>query len=106
MIAGASFRARRGDQGAVLEITHDEAGRRIRTVSARNVPTEYEIFYHVTYRVVLDNHEVLPLTDLSLSRIINFDETAELEKEREEMLLREAMARDLAERIVRQLAAL
>ena len=92
--------------GAVLELSHEESGRRIMSVSVRNVPTEYEVYYNVTYRVLLDGNQVLAPTELALLRVISYDETTQLEKEKEEALIRDALAHDLAERIVRQLAAL
>ena len=104
--SGATLRGARGDAGGVLEVSRDETGRRIMSVSARNVPTEYEIYYNVTYRVLLDGKQVLAPTELQASRVIAYDETAQLEKEQEERIVRDALARDIAERIVRQLSAL
>lgn len=103
--AGATMRAQEAN-GPVLELVRDEPGRRVLSVSVRNVPTEYEIFYDATYRVTLDGKEVLPATGLSASRIIAYTESAQLAEEHEELIVREALARDLAERIVRRLAAL
>lgn len=104
--AGSTLRRTRGDEGAVVQLTKDETGRRIMSVSVRNVPTEYEVFYNVTYRVSVDGKQVLAPTELAMSRVVAYDETAQLEKEQEERIVREALARDIAERIVRQLSAL
>ena len=35
--------------GGLYPLTHDETAQRVLSVSARNVPTEYEVFYTVTY---------------------------------------------------------
>lgn len=104
--SGSALRAARGDTGAVVQLSHDETGRRVMSVSAQNVPTEFEVYYNVTYRVLVDGKQVLAPTQISLSRVISYLETAQLEKEQEERMIREALARDIAERIVRQLSAL
>ena len=103
--SGSTLRRTRGD-GAVLQVTRDETGRRVMSVSAQNVPTEYEVYYNITYRVSVDGKQALAPTDIALSRVISYVETAQLEKEQEERLVRDALARDIAERIVRQLSAL
>lgn len=104
--SGVTLRSGGEPGGVVLELRKDETARRIMSVSVRNVPTEYEVYYNVTYRITVDGRESLAATDLAASRVISFDETAELEKEQEEAIVREGLARDLAERIVRRLAAL
>ncbi len=103
--SGAVLRPLRGD-GAVLEIARDESGRRVMSVSVRNVPTEYEVYYNVTYRVIADGRDAVPPTELTGSRVISYAESAQLAKEQEEAIIREALARDLAERIVQRLSAL
>lgn len=103
--SGATLRPLRGE-GAVLEISRDDSGRRVMSVSVRNVPTEYEVYYNVTYRVTAEGKDVVPPTELSGSRVISYAESAQLAKEQEEAIIREALARDLAERIVQRLSAL
>jgi LPS-assembly lipoprotein len=44
--------------------------------------------------------------DISASRSYSFDETRLLAKEHEESILRQAMAHDLADRVIRQLSSL
>ena len=105
-LAGSTLTRTRDDDAAVVQLVKDETGRRIMSVSVRNVPTEYEVYYNVTYRVSGGGKQTLAPTALTLSRVIANDETAQLEKEQEERIVREALARDIAERIVRQLAAL
>lgn len=102
--SGATLRSERG-VGAVLEIVKDESGRRIISVSVRNVPTEYEVYYNVTYRVAADGKDLIPTTEITTSRVIAYSESTELAREQEELIVREALARDLAERILRRLSA-
>jgi LPS-assembly lipoprotein len=90
----------------VVRITRDRSGRRVLSVSARNTPQEYELFYEVEYSVDRAGQEVVATQPLELIRNLNFDETKVLAKDREEAILREAMARDLALLVLRRLESL
>jgi len=76
------------------------------SVSASNTPQEYEIFYTVEYSVDRGGREVLELQPLEMIRNLSFDETQLLAKDREEVIIREAMARDLAGLVTRRLESL
>ncbi len=104
--AGATLAPARDRASATLRISKDETGRRVLSVSARNTPREYEIFYTVTYSVTVDGKEVLEPQTLLLTRDYSFDEQALLAKEEEEDVLRQAMARDLVGIVMRRLASL
>jgi LPS-assembly lipoprotein len=91
---------------ATLYISRDDTGRRVLSVSARNTPTEYEVYYTVTFSVSADNKELLPAQTLTLKRDYSFDEETVLAKESEEEILRDALARDLAGIILRRLSSL
>lgn len=103
---GAQLTARREDATATLRVTRDETGRRVLSVSARNTPTEYEVYYTVTYSVSSGGQELLAPQTLMLTRDYSFDEQALLAKETEEDILRQALARDLVSIVVRRLASL
>ncbi|HEX9208355.1 MAG TPA: LPS assembly lipoprotein LptE [Steroidobacteraceae bacterium] len=90
----------------VVRIHGDRSGRRVLSVSARNTPQEYEVYYNVEYTVDRGSREIVELQPLELIRNLNFDETQVLAKDREEVLLREAMARDLAMLVMRRLESL
>jgi LPS-assembly lipoprotein len=90
----------------VVRIRGDRSGRRVLSVSARNTPQEYEVYYNVEYSVDRGGQEIVELQPLELVRNMNFDETQLLAKDREEGLLRDAMARDLALLVVRRLESL
>ena len=90
----------------VVRIERDRYGRRVLSVSARNTPQEFEVFYNVDYTVDRAGREVVERQPLELIRNISFDESQLLAKEREEAILRDAMARDLAMLVVRRLESL
>jgi len=90
----------------VLRIQKDRGGRRVLSVSARNTPQEYEIFYIIEYSVQRGGKEVLETQPLEMTRNLSFDETQLLAKDREEVIIREAMARDLAMLVTRRLESL
>ncbi len=91
---------------AVIHVRTDRMGRRVLSVSARNTPQEFEIFYDVEYSIDVGGKEVVPSQRLGLTRSISFDESQLLAKDREEEILRDAMARDLADLVLRRLASL
>lgn len=91
---------------AVVRISHDEVKEHVLSVSARNIPREYEITYRVQFSVQKGAAELLAPQEASLTRDFTFDETILLAKEREQRLLEDALARDLAGIVMRQLAAL
>lgn len=103
---GAQLTARREDATATLRITRDETGRRVLSVSARNTPTEYEVYYTVTYSVSAGSQQLLEPQTLLLTRDYSFNEQAVLAKDSEEDILRQALARDLVSIVVRRLASL
>ncbi len=91
---------------AVVRVLSERTGRRVLSVSARNTPKEYELFYTVNFAIDRAGTEVVPREELSMTRNISFDETQLLAKDREERILREALARDLADLVLRRLEAL
>lgn len=102
---GASVVESPQDASAVLRIIEDSSGQRILSVSARNVPREYEVFYLVTFSLEADGSELLAPESLLMTRSYTYDETQVLGKSAEETELRRSLARDLALRVLRRLAA-
>ena len=43
---------KRTNASAIIKILEDETGRRVLSVSARNIATEYEIFYRIVFSLV------------------------------------------------------
>jgi LPS-assembly lipoprotein len=89
-----------------IRVLRDESGQRVLSISARNTPQEYEVFYIVEYAVSGTDGELLPVQRLELTRDYTYDEAAALAKQREQAGLRAALARDLAAQVVRRVASL
>lgn len=87
----------------VIRVLRDDTGQRVLTVSPRNVPREYEVFYIVAYEVVTGGQRAFTPQTLSRTRAYTYDETQVLGKAEEEESLRRALARDLVNLIVRRL---
>jgi LPS-assembly lipoprotein len=104
--SGARLAARPEDATAVVRILKDESGQRVLTVSARNTPEEYEVFYLIEYSVNGRTEELIAPQKIELTRDYSYDETTVLAKQREQAILREALARDLAGLVIRRLASL
>lgn len=94
------------DATAVFSILSDETDQRVLSVSARNVPREFEVYYSVYYSVSSNEAELLAPQLQTATRDYTYDETRVLGKAREEDLLREAIADDLVRIVLIQLAAL
>ena len=104
--AGAELAPNAGEADAVVRITQDRTGRRVLSVSARNTPQEYQIFYSVEFSVERGTEQVVAPQPIELTRAISFSESDVLAKDREERILRDAMARDLADLVLRRLESL
>jgi LPS-assembly lipoprotein len=96
----------KGSSGAVISVHDDELTERILSVSARNIPTEYEMTYTVVFSVSSGGKTLIEKEEIAATRDISFDEAQLLAKEREQEILREALARDLVALVMRRLAAL
>jgi LPS-assembly lipoprotein len=104
--SGARVVNNKDEATAIVRIIKDESGQRVLTVSGRNTPEEYEVFYSIEYAVDTHTEELIPPQRVELTRDYSYDETAVLAKQKEQMVLREALARDLAGLVVRRLASL
>jgi LPS-assembly lipoprotein len=104
--SGVRLVADRNQASAIVKILHDDSGQRVLSVSARNTPEEYEVFYSIEYSVHSQTGELIAPQHLERTRDYSYDTTAVLAKQREQAVLREALARDLAGLVVRRLASL
>jgi LPS-assembly lipoprotein len=91
---------------AVLDIASDDTGQRVLSVSARNTPREFEVYYAVTFSLQVDGQNVIDNETLVVTRSYTYDETQVLAKAAEEDVLRRALADDLARRVVRRIESL
>jgi LPS-assembly lipoprotein len=94
------------DATAIFTIYFDDTAQRVLSVSARNVPTEYEVYYTITYRLDLGATTLLPQQTLTRTRNYTYDSTLVLGKAREEELLREAIVSDLVRIVMKQITTL
>lgn len=104
--SGALLETDRGAASAVLIVRRDETGQNVLSVSARNVPTEYEVFYTVSYEIRRGEEVLIPLQTVTLTQDYVYDVTDVLAKSLEEEHLREALAKDIAQMIIRRLSSL
>lgn len=95
-----------GSSGATITVHTDDLSEKILSVSARNIPTEYELTYKIEYSVTTTGKTLIDHEEISATRDLSFDESQLLAKEREQEILREALARDLVALVMRRLAAL
>lgn len=91
---------------AVLDINVDETGQRVLSVSSRNIPREFEVYYTVTFSLSVGAETLIRGEPLVATRAYTYDETQVLAKEAEEQILREALADDLARRVLQRIQAL
>lgn len=93
------------DSSAVFSILADDTDQRVLSVSARNVPREYEVYYTIYYSVQSADQTIMAPQTLTLTRDYTYDETLVLGKAREEELLREAIVDDLVRIVLTQLSS-
>lgn len=103
---GAEVLTAPADGAAVLAITADDTGQRVLSVSARNIPREYEVYYAVTFSLRVGAESLATNESLVVTRAYTFDETQVLAKAAEEQILRRALAEDLARRVLQRIQAL
>jgi LPS-assembly lipoprotein len=104
--AGATLQSVRANSTATIDVTRDSVEQRTLSVTAENIPTEYEITYTVTFAVRGTDKELLAPQTLSLSKDFSFEENVLLAKEHEADILRQQMARDLVGIAMRRLTSL
>jgi LPS-assembly lipoprotein len=104
--AGVELVESSADATAELAILTDDTGQRVLSVSARNVPTEFEVYYTVYYTVRSGQKVLLEPQLHTLTRDYTYDETQVLGKEREEELLRKAIVEDLVRLVLIQVSSI
>lgn len=104
--AGIELSDSAADATAIFTIYFDDTAQRVLSVSARNVPTEYEVYYTIAYRLDLGATTHLPQQTLTRTRNYTYDSTLVLGKAREEELLREAIVNDLVRIVMKQITTL
>ena len=103
---GGKLASKSEDASGTVRIITDSVTQKILSVSANNVPREYEITYTVEFSVSAPGKELLPSQKVEVTRNYSFNERTLLAKENEEDILRECMARDLVGIVMRRLSSL
>jgi len=104
--SGATLQVLRANSTVTIDVTKDLVVQRTLSVSAQNIPTEYELTYTVTFAVQGPGEELLAPQTISLSKDYSFEENVLLAKEHEADILRQQMARDLVSIAMRRLTSL
>lgn len=104
--AGVNLVDSEADATATFSIFFDDTAQRVLSVSARNVPTEYEVYYTIRYSLSSGPKNLLDSQTLTLTRDYTYDSTLVLGKGREEELLREAIVKDLVRIVLKQISIL
>jgi LPS-assembly lipoprotein len=91
---------------STISISYDETDQRVLSVSARNVPTEYEVYYTIEYAVDDGTDVLLPSQSLTITRDYTYDSTLVLGKAREEDLLRKSIVDDLVRIVLKRISTL
>ena len=104
--AGVQVTGSPDDATATLTILYDVTGQRVLSVSARNVPTEFEVFYTIRYAITSGEQSLLEPQELTLTRDYTYDATLVLGKSKEEQLMRDAIVDDLVRIVMKQISAI
>ena len=105
-VSGASGAAGAASGVAVLRIERDEVLERVTSVSARNIPREYELTQVVRISLDAGGTRRISSAEVSASRSLTFDERRALAKEREREQLRETLADEVAGVVLQRVAGL
>ena len=92
------------DATAVFTIYFDKTGQRVLSVSARNVPTEYEVFYTLSYGLMGGDETLIDVQDMTMARDYTYDDALVLGKAKEEEVIRDALVQDLVRIILKQIS--
>jgi LPS-assembly lipoprotein len=104
--SGAMLQSVREGATATIDVTKDLVEQVTLSVSATNIPTEYEITYTVTFSVEAKDKQLLAPQTVSLAKDYSYDVTLQLAKEHEADRLRQQMAHDLAAIVMHRLTSL
>ena len=94
------------DATAVFTISYDHTDQRVVSVSARNVPTEYEVFYTIEYSLDSGTKNLLEPQTVTMARDYTYNETLVLGKAHEQELLRDAIVDSLVRIVLKQIDTL
>jgi LPS-assembly lipoprotein len=105
LTAGARVESSKDNASAVVRVEADNAGQRVASVSARNTPEQYQVFYIIEYSVELNGDDAIEREQIEVTANYSYDVTAVLAKQREQIAMQQALARELAGRVLRRMAS-
>lgn len=89
-----------------LEALSETREKVILTLNSSGRPSEYLLYYRLTFRVTdAQKKELLPATLITLKRDISYNSSQELSKGAEEVLLYRDMQSDMVQQVLRRLTA-
>ena len=94
------------DATSIFNILTDITDQRVVSVSARNVPTEYEVYYIVNYSLESGQITLMEPRNQIQTLVYTWDETLVLGKQAEQQELRIAIVGDLVRIVMIQLSAI
>ncbi|MGI9291099.1 MAG: LPS assembly lipoprotein LptE [Gammaproteobacteria bacterium] len=94
------------DADSIIRIQLDETGQRVLTVTGRNVPEEYEVYYRITYSVFMGGERMIENRSIQREQDYTFDATTKLGKDREAEGFRAAISKDLVRQVTYEIAQL
>jgi LPS-assembly lipoprotein len=103
--AGAQLTSQESTSSAVIHIETDQTGQRLSSVSTSNRPEQYEVYYRVTYSLEIGGAKTIAEQPMELTANYSYDTAAVLAKQREQLEIQQALARELAEQVLRRLTA-
>ena len=83
-----------------LIIYQDESNQRILSVSGRNTPREYEVYYLVKWSLVKGNQVIIQPMTSNKYQDYTFDQRQLLGKSNESRIIQEALAKDIVQMIL------
>jgi LPS-assembly lipoprotein len=102
--AGAQVKTPEAGASAIVHVRADDTGQRVSSISARNRPEQYDVYYRVEYSVDLSGAEVIPTQQVELTATYSYDSNAVLAKQREQVSMQRSLARELAGQVLRRLS--
>ena len=97
---GVEITTERADAEFVLTIHADESDQRILSVSGRNTPREYEVYYLVKWSLTKGNQIIIQPTTNNRFQDYTFDQRQLLGKSTESRIIQESLAEDIVQMIL------
>jgi LPS-assembly lipoprotein len=105
LTAGARVESNANAAKAIVRVKEDTTGQRVASVSARNTPEQYQVFYAIEYSVDLNGAQAIEPQQVEVTANYSYDATAVLAKQREQITMQKALARELAGMVMRRMTS-